>query len=188
MKSHAGRLLIASPFLRDENFFRTVILMVRHDEEGAFGLVLNRQTTHRVSHVLQDVLQLDALIPRRDHLFLGGPVTGPMIVLHDVPGIGDPIPDDDGDAPVWMTADENEICTLARETQQRCRFFVGYSGWGEGQLEREIASGDWMLADSDNWAVFDSPEDIWKTTLDVAGREVLGVAVPDARHADPLLN
>lgn len=85
----SGRLLIASPYLTDGNFMRAVIFLIRHDVEGAFGLVINRPTDRR----LRDLVEIPSNggTPRDDdQIYRGGPVSGPLLALHDLAGIGQP--------------------------------------------------------------------------------------------------
>ena len=86
----SGKLLIASPYLSDPNFLRSVVLIVSHDDEGAFGLSLNRPTDQRLSAVVE--LSMPQGSAREDdYIFEGGPVDGPLLALHDLSGIGSPI-------------------------------------------------------------------------------------------------
>lgn len=84
----SGRLLIASPYLTDGNFLRSVIFVIRHDVEGAFGLVVNRPTDRR----FRDLIDLPKSgEPRQDdQIYRGGPVEGPLLAIHDLAGIGEP--------------------------------------------------------------------------------------------------
>ncbi|KLU07016.1 transcriptional regulator, MerR family [Rhodopirellula islandica] len=114
-----GRFLIASPYLHDGNFFRSVVLIVRHTEEGAFGVVINRVGPQRFGDVIEmsdpswqpgtkpeidlasaassdssggsadNPVELDQQI-HPDQIYFGGPVNGPMLALHNIAGIGDP--------------------------------------------------------------------------------------------------
>jgi putative transcriptional regulator len=160
-ESLAGQLLLASPTLLDPNFARTVVLIGVHSDEGAMGVVLNRPSEVTVSEaapLLGDAL--DALEP----VFVGGPVQPSSIVflaefLDPSPAgllvlgrIGFPSPD----APL----DE-----LAEATSRR-RVYAGYAGWGAGQLEAEIAGGDWIADPAlpeDVFAV--APEELWSDVL-----------------------
>jgi putative transcriptional regulator len=85
----SGRLLIASPYLTNGNFMRSVIFMIRHDVEGAFGLAINRPTERRFRQLIEDSSNTHAL-REDDQIFCGGPVDGPLLALHDLAGIGEP--------------------------------------------------------------------------------------------------
>ena len=84
-----GRLLIASPYLSDGHFMRSVIFIIRHDDEGAFGLTVNRPTEQRFREFVEPAS--DPSKDREDdYVFLGGPVSSPVLALHDLAGIGEP--------------------------------------------------------------------------------------------------
>lgn len=85
----SGRLLVASPYLSDPNFMRSVILMIRHDVEGAFGLTINRPTERRFRELVEMNLT-DGVVRDDDLIFCGGPVEGPLLALHDLAGVGEP--------------------------------------------------------------------------------------------------
>ena len=84
----SGRLLIASPYLTDGNFLRSVIFMIRHDAEGAFGLVINRPTERRFRELID--LTSGGQPREDDQIYRGGPVEGPLLALHDLAGVGEP--------------------------------------------------------------------------------------------------
>lgn len=85
----SGRLLIASPYLSDGNFLRSVVFMIRHDVEGAFGLAINRPTDRRFRDLV-DTNDSDGRPRDDDQIFRGGPVEGPLLALHDLAGVGEP--------------------------------------------------------------------------------------------------
>ncbi|TWT81857.1 hypothetical protein CA13_33110 [Planctomycetes bacterium CA13] len=85
----SGHLLIASPYLNDGNFLRSVVFMIRHDVEGAFGLAINRPTERRFRELVE--LSSTGGEPREDDfIYRGGPVEGPLLAIHDLAGIGEP--------------------------------------------------------------------------------------------------
>ena len=85
----SGRLLIASPYLNDGHFLRSVVFMIRHDAEGAFGLTINRPTDRRFRDLVESGPA--STQPRDDdHIYRGGPVEGPLLALHDLAGVGEP--------------------------------------------------------------------------------------------------
>ncbi|MFK8115036.1 MAG: YqgE/AlgH family protein [Rubripirellula sp.] len=85
----SGQLLIASPYLNDGNFLRSVIFMVRHDVEGAFGLLINRPTDRRFRDLI-DSSAVEGNLRDDDAIYRGGPVDGPLLALHDLAGVGEP--------------------------------------------------------------------------------------------------
>jgi putative transcriptional regulator len=160
-ESLAGQLLLASPALQDPNFMRTVVLVSLHSDEGAMGLVLNRPSAVRVSEA---VPQLEQAVSDAECVYVGGPVQPTSVVflvefLDPAPAgllvlgrIGFPAPD---------AAIEELI-----EATGRGRVFAGYAGWGEGQLDAEIAQGDWIAHAALPEDVFtDVPEDLWSAVL-----------------------
>jgi putative transcriptional regulator len=160
-ESLAGQLLLASPSLLDPNFARTVVLIGAHGEEGAMGVVLNRPSTVTVGEAAP---LLDKAVDALDPVYVGGPVRPSSIVflaefLDPAPAgllvfgrIGFPAPD-------------AGIEELAAATARR-RVFAGYAGWGEGQLDAELAQGDWITHDAGPEDVFtDVPEELWSSVL-----------------------
>ena len=85
----SGQLLIASPYLTDGNFMRSVIFIIRHDVQGAFGLAINRPTERRFRELIEEGGD-DKPLREDDTIHCGGPVEGPVLALHDLPGIGEP--------------------------------------------------------------------------------------------------
>ncbi len=162
--STAGKLLIAEPMLGDPNFTRTVILMIEHTPNGALGVVLNRPTDLEVGAVLHDWADLAADPPV---LYMGGPVE-----QNGVLALGRRRPDTP-DPPGWAsvlgpvgTVDlhlgpEDMVVGL-----DGIRFFAGYSGWGDGQLESELDEGAWLVVAADPGDVFaPDPDTMWRAVL-----------------------
>lgn len=169
--STVGQLLIAEPLLGDPNFDRTVVLMIEHNDDGALGVVLNRPTELEVGAVLGEWADLAAAPPV---LYMGGPVeqngvlglgrrAGPDVrvpgwtsVLGDVGTVDLHLDPDDLDGRV-----------------EGIRFFAGYSGWGGGQLEAELAEGAWLVVPAVAEDVFvPDPDHMWRTVLRRQGGRV----------------
>ena len=159
MPSLQGKLLVSSPALIDPNFRKTVVLIAHHDEEGAMGLVLSRPSD--VAAV--DALPLLAGIPGADEpIFVGGPVQPEAFMV--LAEFTDPA---QAAAPImaglgFMPADADpEGLTITR-----LRLFAGYSGWGGGQLEDELAEDSWIVVDAVADDVFaDDPDELWRAVL-----------------------
>jgi putative transcriptional regulator len=160
----AGRLLIAEPMLGDPNFDRTVVLMIEHSDDGALGVVLNRPTELEVGAVLGEWADLAASPPV---LYMGGPVEQNGVLALGRRRTGE------GSVPGWSqilgevgTVDLNlEPGDLAGGLDG-VRFFAGYSGWGGGQLERELAEGAWLVVAADAGDVFaPDPDTMWRAVL-----------------------
>lgn len=167
LASLAGRLLVATPLLEDPNFSRTVVFICSHNEEGALGLVLNRPLGEPVA---QHLPEWGARAVEPAVFFAGGPVQ-----RHIVMGLGR---DRDIVDAGWWTRVTPEIGLIdlrfaPNEELRRhdgmieaARLFVGYAGWGGGQLEAEIQQEAWFVVAaraSDVFAVH--PETMWSDVL-----------------------
>jgi putative transcriptional regulator len=160
-ESLAGQLLLASPSLQDPNFARTVVLIGVHSEDGAMGLVLNRPSAVTIGEAAP---LLEDAVGELEPVFVGGPVQPTSIVflaefLDPSPAgllvlgrIGFPAPD-------------AGIEDLVESTARR-RVFAGYAGWGRGQLDAEVADGDWIAHTALPEDIFsDVPEQLWSSVL-----------------------
>ena len=140
MDSARGKLLIAGPSLLDPNFWRTVVLVIEHTEEGALGVVLNRPSETTVGEA---VPQLEELVELAEQLFIGGPVQpSAVIVLGEF--------EDPTDAALLAFDDVGVLGTGSSPEESSVglrsgRAFVGHAGWGPGQLDGEIERDDWIL-------------------------------------------
>ena len=136
-----GDLLISEPFLPDPNFERTVILICEHNEEGSFGFILNKPSLLKFSDVMEEVENYDALI------HLGGPVQQDS--LHFIHRVGDHLEGGERIAENLYWGGNFEQLTLMLSNNQIAKkdiiFFLGYSGWGEGQLMNEIREKSWIV-------------------------------------------
>src|SRR5438067_6730804 len=138
MQSARGQLLIAGPTLLDPNFWRTVVLVVEHTDEGALGLVLNRPSETVVGDA---VPELGEVIDGDELLFIGGPVQPAAVVV--LGRFEDPSASalvSFADVGVLGTTEPTEDAGLIEG-----RAFVGHAGWGPGQLDSEVERGDWFL-------------------------------------------
>jgi putative transcriptional regulator len=178
MESLAGKLLVSSPSLVDPNFRRTVVLMTHHDEEGAMGLVLSRPSELSVADAVPGL----ADYPGALWVHVGGPVQPDMVVA--LAELDEP---DDSVEPivgaVGFLPGEGESDQLAIA---RVRVFAGYSGWGPGQLEEEMAEPAWIVVRAEPDDVFAAdPDELWRTVLHrKGGRYSLIATMP----FDPSLN
>ena len=152
-----GQLLVASDDLVDPNFARSVLLMLDHGEEGATGLVLNRQTGVTLVEVAGQVFEVAIDWPKPIHL--GGPVPGPLLALH---GVAD-LSDREILAGVHCSGSAENLLELARLREEPSLFLANYSGWGPGQLEAEIAEGSWLIwPASSSLILLSSPVGLWE--------------------------
>jgi putative transcriptional regulator len=166
-RSLAGQLLVASPEMGDPRFQRTVILMVRHSRDGAFGIVINRPLQDVPTAKLLDALGLDSKDTEgRVRLFAGGPVQPDRgFVVHGADYHRSDTIDIDGR--VAMTASLDVLGDIGRHAGPRQRIVaLGYAGWGPGQLEGELALGGWFTVPEDPGLVFDVDRDkLWDEAM-----------------------
>lgn len=166
MPSLRGQFLIAKPHIRDSNFFKSVVLMVEHNEEQAMGLVVNRPSSTTVAKALNGHMEAteDALV------YVGGPVEpAALFILHNAAHLD---PGEEAvveDILVGSSAEVFEQVVEAAEDEDRgirFRVYAGCSGWGPGQLEGELARGDWFLFPGSEEMVFhDDPYVVWESLV-----------------------
>lgn len=150
-----GQLLVAAPILHDPNFHRTVVLVAEHTDDGAMGLVLNRPTDTRVAAALPE---LSPIAGDEDPVFVGGPVALESVLA--VAELDDP---DDASELLFGSVgfvQEPDVPVV------RGRVFVGYAGWGAGQLEAELEEESWLVLPAEADDLFsDDPDALWSTVL-----------------------
>jgi putative transcriptional regulator len=186
LRVQPGTLLAAWPDLVDPNFMHTVVLIVSHEEQGAFGLVLNRASGLTTRKLLAE----HPLLGRADFpVAIGGPVD--HRTLHFLHRLPKHIPGGvrvDGD--LHLGGDLDALGrVLAREPERArdgVRMFLGYAGWGSGQLEAEIESGSWMPARMQVARLFTEPlDELWRATVRSIGPLTRGM---DRMPPDPNWN
>jgi putative transcriptional regulator len=183
MQSLSGFFLVASPHLADTNFYRSVVLMIQHNEQGAFGVVLNRPSTNTVADLWKLIAQ-DAC-DNREPVYVGGPVAGPLVAIH-----GDAARSELEITPgVFFASQKDTIVEIVTRPEGPFRLFVGYAGWGGGQLEGELEAGGWLSEKATAADVFSDAADLWNRVARRIGLEILMPAikrpiVPD----DPSMN
>ncbi|HEY0653281.1 MAG TPA: YqgE/AlgH family protein [Chryseosolibacter sp.] len=177
-----GRLLISEPFLPDPNFERTVVLLCEHNDEGSFGFVLNKPSILKVTEVMEDVLSLDSMV------YVGGPVQQDTLhFIHRNSSVANAVEI----APnVYWGGDFETLVTLVDTKQipvNDIRFFLGYSGWGPGQLDAELEQDSWIVCDFINeQLLFDTdPQVMWRKALESMGGRF---SVYSNYPTDPRLN
>jgi len=179
-----GCFLVSDFDLVDPNFHRAVVLMIDHDEEGAFGLVVNRPSPFTLGEVVEGMEDSPAgSIP----VYVGGPVQqDALFVLHEEPPAGaggesaggeDAGGEDAGGQPVegvsfqpatqslldWLKGEWGELPEAERPA---VRFYVGYSGWASGQLEGELDADAWVVLRATRELVFHpDPQKAWAEAL-----------------------
>jgi putative transcriptional regulator len=157
----AGRFLVASRELGDPNFAEAVVLLVRYDEqEGAMGLIVNRRSELPLSRVFHDMKEAK---DNPDMIYVGGPVE-PGGVLALVKSTTKPADSEKIFADVYLISSKSQLAkTLAAKTESTVfHAFLGYAGWGPGQLEHEIELGGWHVMPAAAGEVFHSdPDSVW---------------------------
>ncbi len=162
----SGKILIAEPFLNDYYFKRSIVLLIDHNDEGSFGIVLNKPMHIQFNDMVSDFPAFDA------EMFLGGPVKkDSLFYLHR---LGDKI---DGSVKimdgVYWGGDLSQIRELIMYKQldsSDIRFFAGYSGWEGQQLESELQRDSWLVSDMPASMLLKSgTTDLWKSVLHKIG-------------------
>jgi putative transcriptional regulator len=166
-ESLRGHCLIAGKRLRDRNFYKTVVLLVEHSSDGAMGLVINRPSSVTVAHALSEHFKL----PETDDLvYVGGPVEpSALFILHNSPEF------DHSESPVvpgvFVGSSEEAFEQIVRSSAEgnpdlRFRIYSGCAGWAPGQLEGELARGDWHSLPADTETIFGhDPYTVWENMV-----------------------
>lgn len=177
----SGKLLIAEPFLGDNNFERSVVLLCEHSALGSFGLVLNQPSNLQLSDVMDTVY-------KEHRLFYGGPVE--QNTLHFIHRLGSRIEDsiDLGNGIFW--AGNFDTIRLLINTgelnESNVRLFIGYSGWGKSQLDDECNQNSWIVTEANANLIFETPPTkVWREILKQMGGEFKVLA---NYPTDPRLN
>ncbi|MDD2560599.1 MAG: YqgE/AlgH family protein [Bacteroidales bacterium] len=171
LKPEKGRILISEPFMIGEPFERSVVLLCEKGDQGHLGFVLNKP----IGFFLDEVMTIEGKIPKIP-IYLGGPVAAKrLFYLHTLgTEIQGAIPINDK---LYMDGDLDQlIARLSKDESlsKNVRFFVGYSGWTEGQLEAEIRDDAWMVSKINPKEVFKLCEDsskMWKKYLQQLGEK-----------------
>ena len=172
-----GKLLVAHRDFPGPIFAETVILLVQHDEQGAVGLVINRKTKVPISRALR---QLKGANDWSEPVYVGGPVEMAGVL-----------------ALLWSHAEQDEMKPVLGEiyfvsskpllekilaegpTAAELHVYLGYSGWGAGQLENEVKLGTWYIFDGSAGLVFDSdPASLWSRLIARTEQRFAGVRTP----------
>lgn len=165
-----GRILISEPFLEDPHFKRAVVLLCEHNEEGSFGFVLNKFIDVEVHEFIEDISTADL----NTRVSLGGPVKNDaLFYIHTLgEALEGSVKIMDG---LYMGGDFETLKTLLNTGQlseNSIRFFVGYSGWVTGQLEKEMEQNAWLVSRLSVDDVMNTDEDnLWNKALEKMGRK-----------------
>jgi putative transcriptional regulator len=172
--SLAGQLLIAAPTIGDPRFAHAVILMVRHDTEGALGIVVNRPVGERsIAALLEATGHNDPDVAGILRVFAGGPVQPELgFVVHSTEYRRAETVDVDGR--VAMTASRQVLLDIGHnQGPEKSLFALGYAGWGPGQLDGELAHHNWFTTPEEPKLVFDDDrEKLWEDAMARRTREL----------------
>lgn len=173
-KPAQGSLLLSEPFMADPTFERSVILICEHDENGTLGIILNNRSHLLLSDILDGVESLDFPI------YFGGPVAPNTLFYihcaHDKLQSGTHITQD-----IYWGDDFEKLLFLIDEKlidSKEVKFFLGYSGWAENQLNAEIDQNTWVVHDSfdSSLSFLTDGENLWKQALISLGPKYAHVA------------
>ena len=156
-------LLLAMPQVHDPCFHRSVVLLVRHEQEGSLGFIVNRPTELKIGEILED-LEVDWVGDENSPAYFGGPVNpelGTLVYLERE------LEDEELPVNPQTVGDLEELSQLPPGS---FRLFLGYAGWGEGQLEQELLRNDWLIAPVQRQLIFtDSPDSVWRNAFESVG-------------------
>ena len=182
-KLRKGKILISEPYIQDDNFFRSVILLANYDKEnGAVGFMLNQITYS----TLNDIIEGEELPPLS--LYEGGPVQmDSLFFLHSIEDLKSTSLEIKED--LYWGSNFEEIVPLIKDgsiTSNEIKIFVGYSGWASGQLEEEVQSGSWFVSNLRTKDILETGDDVlWKYTVqNLDSKNKIWANAP----LDPLLN
>jgi putative transcriptional regulator len=171
--SLAPGLLLAMPQLVDPNFTRAVVLMIEHNDEGSFGLIVNQPSDLEARELLAS-LEMEWHGGDDQVVWAGGPVmpTSGWVLHSPSDAVGPAQPSFEAGSTIEIVAglhlstSPDSLEALALDPPARVRLLLGYSGWGPGQLASEMARGSWLHADADPDIVFDAPAGrMWEAAL-----------------------
>jgi putative transcriptional regulator len=169
-----GQLLIASAQIQDPRFYHAVVLILQHNQDGAFGIVINHPlATETLAKLLAATGDDDASVEGSIPVMLGGPVQPELgFVVHSADYHRAETMHVDGK--VAMTASTEALKDIGHHKgPQKCFFAFGYAGWGAGQLEGEIGRHDWLIAPEDSNLVFDDDRGkVWDDALARRGTDL----------------
>jgi putative transcriptional regulator len=178
----APLLLVSMPQMNDPNFARTVVLLCDYTEEGAFGLVINRQMSEPAWQMIKTTppIRVDPDL----RLWLGGPVDlqRTWVLTNTAQG-----PDDEqreiSPGVVLSISQELTLQLLQAPPTPSARVIVGYAGWGPGQLDKELAASAWLTIDVDAALIFRVPaEEMWEAAIRRLGTDPAALQTSSGIH------
>lgn len=165
-----GKILVSPRDSPDPHFANSVILLARYSRTGALGLMLQ----YKSDLSLKKVPALKSAGKRSDPVFIGGPLELPSVLMlerskTEPPGAALLVTNN-----LYLLAADTAIVSAIRdEPASDLRIFIGYSGWGPGQLENEVRHNGWFIFDYDEKLAFDAhPETLWERMIERTGRSI----------------
>ena len=158
--------------MKDSLFEKTVIFICEHDKHGAMGLIINKEINKKgISFSNQENDKELIKVLNKNNLFIGGPVlTDRILFLHTIKKIAESI---SISKEVYVSSDIDMLKSIVNPHSNQYKLFLGHSGWSEGQLEREIENGDWLIQKSINSLIFEKKIDqIWGKAANSLGIEI----------------
>lgn len=183
MNALSGHFLVASPHLQDPNFHHSVVLIIQHDADGAFGVVLNRPTNNSIEEIWEVIA--DSKCPTSRTVNEGGPVPGPPMAIH-----GDiAYADEEVVEGVFFTRESENLEQIIKYSGSPFRLMIGFASWGPGQLDDELAMGGWLTTVATREDVFIDEIDQWSSVSGRIGLEILTSSLkPRVIPSDPSQN
>ena len=176
--------IIAMPGLMDENFYQAVTYICEHDDNGTFGIIINRESEITLSEVMQQMnIAYQPGDAAQEPVFTGGPVQANRgFILHRPTGNWDSslVINDS----VALTTSRDILEAIAEDRGPDDTIIaLGYAGWGPGQLEQEMAANTWLSCPADQQIIFETPvKDRWQAAADLIGVD-LSLLSSDTGHA-----
>jgi putative transcriptional regulator len=171
----APLILLAMPQIQDPFFHRSVILLVHHDAEGSLGFIVNRRTGSPLREMLKE-MGVEWKGKPDLAVYFGGPVhphLGTVLYEQSIAGAADAGPGDaiiPGLPGLRLTRSITDLTQIAARPPDHFRLFLGYAGWGPGQLLQEILRNDWLTAPPRQEILFSpEPDGVWASALGSVG-------------------
>jgi len=181
-----GCILVASPTWRSEMYGRSVCLLVHHGKEGSVGVVLNRSFPDSPVELWKHLAGENATARLRRRLHFGGPMAGPVIALHNHPGLAEYTTIEG----VYVAARLENLQRLVQsQDEAEVRIIVGQATWQPGELESELREGKWLPIPVSPQLVFSSDDEMWSRAMRQIGNHfVTSISGATGQPANVLLN
>jgi putative transcriptional regulator len=165
MNIKPGTILLSTPALQDENFYKVVIVIAEYNAKGAMGFIVNKS----FARVLNELVEFSQSKPYT--LYVGGPIASESLffihaLAHTISG-GTVI-----EKKIYLGGDFKQALAYINHTaipEKNIKLFIGYCGWDDGQLETEVEEGSWLIADTDSTVAFSMDnETLWQELYEMA--------------------